>query len=124
MAETKYIKDLLKMNLCIPNYQRPYKWTHKNISDLLFDIDNAIIGAEKYQDFRYRIGTIILNNIIENNSISYDIVDGQQRIISLVLIQLFLDKNFNCKLLLENFRIKFLNIILIVIIVLLKIGLH
>lgn len=31
MAETKYIKDLLKMNLCILNYQRPYKWTHRNI---------------------------------------------------------------------------------------------
>lgn len=106
MVEIKYIKDLLKMNLCIPNYQRPYKWTHKNITDLLFDIDNAIIDAEKYQKFRYRIGTIILNNIIENNSISYDIVDGQQRIISLLLIQLFLDNNFNCKLLSENFSNK------------------
>lgn len=80
MAEIKYIKDLLKMNLSIPNYQRPYKWTRRNISALLLDIDNAIIDAEKYQDFRYRIGTIILNKIEENNPVSYDIIDGQQRI--------------------------------------------
>ena len=106
MAEIKYIKDLLKMNLSIPNYQRPYKWSYKNISDLLFDIDNAITDSEKYQDFSYRIGTVILNNIYENGVTKYDIVDGQQRIISLLLLQIFLEGDFNCDLLSTNFTNK------------------
>lgn len=101
MAEIKSIKNLLKMNLSIPSYQRPYKWTHRNIGDLLLDIDSAIIDAEKYQGFSYRIGTIILNK-----NVKFDIVDGQQRIISLILIQIFLNNNFKCELLSTNFTNK------------------
>lgn len=37
-AEIKSINELLKMKLVIPNYQRPYKWTAKNVADLLDDI--------------------------------------------------------------------------------------
>ena len=37
MAEVKSIKNLLEMDLFIPNYQRPYKWTNRNIADLLDD---------------------------------------------------------------------------------------
>lgn len=32
------IEKLLGMNLIIPDYQRPYKWTNKNITDLILDI--------------------------------------------------------------------------------------
>lgn len=54
MAEIKSVKRLLEMNLFIPNYQRPYKWTDQNVTDLLSDIDNSISDIEKYQDFKYR----------------------------------------------------------------------
>ena len=103
MAEIKSVEHLLGMNLFIPNYQRPYKWTNRNVADLLGDIDNAILDAEKYRDFKYRIGTIILNNVTENGEMKYGIVDGQQRIISLILLQLFLDSSFSCGLLATNF---------------------
>ena len=36
------IDKLLKANLVIPNYQRPYKWTDKNIIELLLDIQKSI----------------------------------------------------------------------------------
>lgn len=49
------VKSLLGMDLFIPSYQRPYKWTDKNIADILDDIGNAIIDAEKYREFKYRI---------------------------------------------------------------------
>lgn len=56
------IEELLLLeNLNIPNYQRPYKWTQKNILDLLQDIDSAIINSKKYNEFKYRIGTIIIH---------------------------------------------------------------
>lgn len=90
----KNVNDVLKIDLNIPKYQRPYKWNTKNISDLLYDIDEAIRMKEQYGDnYKYRIGTIILH---ENNK--YDIVDGQQRIISLILIKKCIDKT-NCNLL-------------------------
>lgn len=84
------IESLFKRNLSIPKYQRPYKWQQKNISDLLDDISNAIEDRKRFSNFKYRIGTIILN---KNNDV-LDIVDGQQRVVSLLLIMLYLDGGF------------------------------
>lgn len=78
--------------LNIPEYQRPYQWTTKNVQDLLEDIETAIEDSKKYDNFKYRIGSIILNE--EPNTIDEDkkinIVDGQQRIITLTLLAKFL----------------------------------
>ena len=74
-AEKDIIKDV---ELCIPVYQRPYKWTVKNVYQLLDDIEEA-----RHQNKEtYRVGTLILHH----NDKIYDIVDGQQRIISFCLI--------------------------------------
>ena len=95
-AEIRSIDDLLKMELRIPDYQRPYKWTRKNVSELLDDIDTAIEESKKYNDkFKYRIGTVILHRTTdENGNHVFDIVDGQQRIITLSLIKYALDNSF------------------------------
>src|SRR5665648_198668 len=71
-------------DLHLPNYQRPYKWGVKNVYALLDDIELAIHQADKYVDFKYRIGTIILHKDEDNSTLN--IVDGQQRIITLALI--------------------------------------
>jgi uncharacterized protein with ParB-like and HNH nuclease domain len=96
------IESLFKMDLIIPDYQRPYKWTNRNVSELLGDIDNAIRDSQKYENFKYRVGTIILHK--ENER--YAIVDGQQRAITFVLLALFLDEHFNCSLLSTDFSNK------------------
>ena len=97
MAEIKTINELLNINLNIPEYQRPYKWDIQNIDDLLADITNAISDADRYRTgFKYRIGTIILHKTKEE---VYDIVDGQQRIISLVLLKQCLEPEFHCSIL-------------------------
>jgi hypothetical protein len=71
------VRDLLTNDsLQIPSYQRPYKWTTKNVNQL---IDDILIHKEKSE---YRLGTLVVHN---NNNIS-DIVDGQQRTITLTLI--------------------------------------
>ena len=104
MAEIKCIRDLLKMDLDIPGYQRPYKWNIRNIVDLLNDIGDAINDAETYgSSFKYRIGTIILHR---NNKGKMDIVDGQQRIISLVLLLKYLEPSFVCSILNIDFTNK------------------
>lgn len=90
------INKLLSRSLSIPNYQRPYKWNKKNIIELLSDIENAINNKDNFgSEFRYRIGTIILHK--EKNSTKYDIVDGQQRIISLTLIKKCIKPDFRCE---------------------------
>lgn len=102
MVEIISINELLKMNLAIPNYQRPYKWSTKNVADLLGDMEEAIASAEKHNDFKYRVGTVILHKIQENGEVRYDIVDGQQRIITLILLNLYLAP-FECPILEQDF---------------------
>jgi len=104
LAEIKSINELLKMNLDIPDYQRPYKWTIQNITDLLGDITNSISDAEKYRSgFKYRIGTIIIHN---SNNGAFDVVDGQQRIISLTLIKHCIEPDFESSILNKAFANK------------------
>lgn len=91
------VSDLLSRNLRVPGYQRPYRWTTKNIADLLGDIDTAIGFADSYAGFRYRIGSVILHNNTEDGCL--DLVDGQQRMLSLVLLMLCLDERASCPLL-------------------------
>ena len=79
------VYDYLKTEgLTIPSYQRPYKWTLKNVSDMMQDIDDAIKTKESLgnSEYKYRFGTIILNSKDDK----YNIVDGQQRTISLLLL--------------------------------------
>lgn len=105
--EIMSICRLLSMNLDIPAYQRPYKWTRRNMEELLGDIHNAIHDRKQYgEDFRYRIGTIILHRTGQGKKARFDIVDGQQRIISLVLLKFFLDRRFCCGILNRSFTSK------------------
>lgn len=95
-AGTKSVGELLDMRLAIPDYQRPYKWTKKNVADLLGDIDQAIGHSRRLsqsQDggaFQYRVGTIILH--WDRDRGSYDVVDGQQRIVTLHLLRRYLTR--------------------------------
>ena len=83
--EPKIIKicDLLKIeNLSIPDYQRPYKWSPKNVNQLLDDI---FLNVDKSA---YRLGTIVINENFDSktNTVKYNIVDGQQRTLTIYLI--------------------------------------
>jgi len=63
-------------NIRFPIYQRPYKWETKNVIQL---IDDIIVHKNKSA---YRLGTIV----IHQEAGKYNIVDGQQRTITLILI--------------------------------------
>jgi len=66
---------LLDSSLGIPQYQRPYKWTGRNINQLFSDV-----AVHKHKS-SYRLGTIVFHE----HEGRKDIVDGQQRTISLLL---------------------------------------
>ena len=100
------VEELLKLDLVIPSYQRPYKWTEKNIRELFLDIQKGIEDAKKYPNFKYRVGTVILHANTEEGKLTYDIVDGQQRILSFLLLKLCLNPDFTCSLLSATFSDK------------------
>lgn len=66
-----------------PDYQRPYEWTPRNVHTLLEDLRH--FQQEKAKG--YRLGCIILCRN-ENNEL--EIVDGQQRLVTLWLIRRYL----------------------------------
>lgn len=71
-------------NFVIPPYQRPYKWSSKNVNQLLDDI---LFFKSKAA---YRLGTIVYHLDQEN---ALNIVDGQQRSITLLLIGLAIENS-------------------------------
>lgn len=73
------LESILRLPLSIPDYQRIYCWEEENVLSCL---DDVFSHTEKMFDFPYRLGTIILHH----KSGHYDIIDGQQRLITLSLL--------------------------------------
>ncbi len=72
------VADLPFDQFVIPPYQRPYKWGVKNVNQLITDV---LAFCEKGTN-EYRLGTLVLH---EQNE-KLNIVDGQQRTITLMLL--------------------------------------
>jgi hypothetical protein len=66
---------LADSSLNIPPYQRPYKWTTKNVGQLFADLATFHLKPS------YRLGTIVFHEDKDGRNI----VDGQQRTITLLL---------------------------------------
>ncbi len=85
-AKRKTIKQCLLRNLVIPNYQRPYRWTESNVEQLLSDIKENMNNGK----IEYVVGSVILHveccEINNKKTCVYNIVDGQQRITTLLLL--------------------------------------
>jgi len=70
------VAQLLSLDLSIPVYQRPYKWTEKHVGRLFDDL------ATFEGEHRYRLGAVVFHR----NGNKLEIVDGQQRTLTLLLI--------------------------------------
>lgn len=92
--------DVMKKNLSIPGYQRPYKWNKGNVLRLLDDLMEAKKEEKDHQDYHYRLGSVILHEDGE----SFDIVDGQQRLLTLSLFFRCLDDKYENSLLNEEYK--------------------
>ena len=82
-VKTKFntLRNIFSKKLYIPNYQRPYEWTQKNVTQLLSDINSARQNGKN----EYLIGSLILHSDGEEYN-KFAIVDGQQRLTTLILI--------------------------------------
>ncbi len=79
----------------IPIYQRPYQWTEKNCEKLL---DDLFSSYECYKESDYFCGSLVLIAIgtdSATNAKTYDIVDGQQRLSTFILLAKVLATLYN-----------------------------
>ncbi|GAA9995326.1 DUF262 domain-containing protein [Helicobacter pylori] len=101
MAEMKPDKKSLKKILVvgndtyyqIPIYQRPYQWTEENCEKLL---DDLFFNYEDDRESDYFCGSLVLIAISEDSKAkTYDIVDGQQRLSTFILLAKVLATLYN-----------------------------
>lgn len=98
-SKDSYLRDILKDGLYyqIPIYQRPYQWTEENCEKLL---DDLFFNYEDDREGDYFCGSLVLITISKDSkATTYDIVDGQQRLSTFILLAKVLatlyDKDLN-----------------------------
>ncbi|WP_187839078.1 DUF262 domain-containing protein [Helicobacter pylori] len=85
-SEDSYLQDILKDKLYyqIPIYQRPYQWTEENCEKLL---DDLFFNYEDDRESDYFCGSLVLIAISKDSKVkTYDVVDGQQRLSTFILL--------------------------------------
>ena len=73
----------------VPNYQREYVWTDKEVKQLLDDINEQIDGNKGTE---YFIGTVLVSPTIEKYH--FHLIDGQQRLTTFFLLLCVLKQLF------------------------------
>lgn len=95
------VNELMKMNLKVPEYQRPYRWSSTSTNTLFADTYEAF----KSRIDEYRLGSVILHKSLNPKTQNYDynLVDGQQRTTTLsILLYVLGEKSQN--LLSESYK--------------------
>ncbi|MGL2335609.1 DUF262 domain-containing protein [Helicobacter pylori] len=90
-----YLKNTLKEELYyqIPIYQHPYQWTEENCEKLL---DDLFEDYEEDRESDYFCGSLVLVKSDPNSKTeTYDIVDGQQRLSTFILLAKVLADLYN-----------------------------
>lgn len=80
------VAELMGRKFRVPAYQRGYRWTKKEVTDLLEDLWEFHQSEPKKQQF-YCLQPIV----IQKNGEFYDVLDGQQRLTTLYLLLSYLD---------------------------------
>lgn len=78
------INDLIKekpFSFYIPSYQRGYRWTERQVTDLLDDICE-FIKKDKTKDEFYCLQPVV----VKPNNDTWEVIDGQQRLTTIYLL--------------------------------------
>ncbi|MBS9782217.1 MAG: DUF262 domain-containing protein [Arcobacter sp.] len=89
--ELKSIKDLIdkQYNFFIPSYQRGYRWSSRQVEDLLQDIFEFSQNKKNENEFYCLQPLVVLPEKIENKK-RYRVIDGQQRLTTIYIILKYL----------------------------------
>ena len=96
----KSVAQLLDMKFFIPSYQRGYRWTERQVKDLLEDIYDFSKKEEYRKGEFYCVQPLVVREMNEEekkqNSLEgkwYEVIDGQQRLTTIYLILTFLKED-------------------------------
>lgn len=73
-----------EMGFVIPSYQRPYVWSDEDVIKLFDDIREAYLAKEP----QYFIGSVLSAVRDQDDCLVYELIDGQQRTTTLMLLSL------------------------------------
>lgn len=90
LLELKTIEDLKQYNFLIPAYQRGYRWTEKEIIELLDDISN--FSPKEVDETGEKTWYCLQPVIVKKSKDSYEVIDGQQRLTTIYLILFYLNQ--------------------------------
>lgn len=109
-AEAKKISDLFNRKIMtVPRNQRKYVWDKTNwedlFSDLVFILNDDYKKDERKDEYHHFIGSIVLQIINEENGLIHcDIIDGQQRTVTITLLMLALLAMFKENQFIDSFN--------------------
>lgn len=87
----KAFKDLSEFTFVIPSQQRGYKWTPKNVEELLKDLWE--FSKQKTKNIKQKTKNIYCLQpiaVVKNGECEYEVLDGQQRLTTLFLLYKYL----------------------------------
>lgn len=87
------INKLIKEKFVIPTYQRGYRWDEQQVTDLLNDVYEFMDKGNIQNGEYYCLQPIVVKKREDGK---YDVIDGQQRLTTILIIQKYLGKRTYC----------------------------
>lgn len=89
----KTVNNLCQCSFFVPAYQRGYRWTEQEVSDLLNDIDDFRPREIPNSDEKtwYCLQPLVVKKRLSDD---YELIDGQQRLTTVYLILFYLNQDF------------------------------
>lgn len=85
------IDDLRNEKFFVPNYQRGYRWSRRQVTELLSDVWDFVQSGAKARNEFYCLQPVVVAPVDDG---SWEVVDGQQRLTTLYLILHFFNGRF------------------------------
>ncbi|WP_117148874.1 MULTISPECIES: DUF262 domain-containing protein [Paraliobacillus] len=90
LLELKTIEELKQYKFLIPSYQRGYRWTEKEVIDLLDDISS--FNPKEVEEDDEKTWYCLQPIIVKKKNEHFEVIDGQQRLTTIYLILFYLNQ--------------------------------
>jgi len=90
--EPKIINELSQYSFLVPSYQRGYRWTPQEATDLLNDVND--FKPRQIQNTDEKTWYCLQPIVIKQRKTVYEVIDGQQRLTTIFLILHFLNQDY------------------------------
>lgn len=95
-TENRKVSDIFQRSAIykVPRYQRDYVWKEVNWKELWIDLQFTLANENEIQ-WSHFLGAIVLNKSNNESGLEvYEIIDGQQRLLTIYILMIVIYKNF------------------------------